>query len=280
MNVLVTEELYDKEYVAQHGFGFDAFAASIAGYTPEWAYPETGIEPDVIRETAREMARHRPATLVHPGRHATWYGDDAQRSRAIALLNALLGSWGRKGGFYTPAMMDVPGLSVSAVPGRPRRARSTTPARSTRSRIETITTGIREATITGQPYPVKGWIIYATNLLQALPNEAETIKAIQKLDLLVVVDVIPSEMAGWADVVLPESTYLERYDDLNVELFREPFVALAPARRRRRRTTRSRTGGSRASWRRSWGSARTTRGRPSRSTSTRGSRRPASASPS
>ena len=33
-------------------------------------------------------------------------------------------------------------------------------------------------------------------------------------------------MAGWADVVLPESTYLERYDDLNVELFREPFVAL------------------------------------------------------
>ena len=62
--------------------------------------------------------------------------------------------------------------------------------------------------------------------MQALPNEAETIKAIQKLDLLVVVDVIPSEMAGWADVVLPESIYLERYDDLNVELFREPFVAL------------------------------------------------------
>ena len=62
--------------------------------------------------------------------------------------------------------------------------------------------------------------------MMALPNEAETIKAIQNLDLLVVVDVIPSEMAGWADVVLPESTYLERYDDLNVELFREPFVAL------------------------------------------------------
>jgi thiosulfate reductase/polysulfide reductase chain A len=40
------------------------------------------------------------------------------------------------------------------------------------------------------------------------------------------VDVIPSEIAGWADVVLPESVYLERYDDLNVEWFREPFVAL------------------------------------------------------
>jgi thiosulfate reductase / polysulfide reductase chain A len=59
-----------------------------------------------------------------------------------------------------------------------------------------------------------------------MPNQAETIRAIQALDLLVVVDVIPSEIAGWADVVLPEATYLERYDDLNVEWFREPFVAL------------------------------------------------------
>ena len=45
MHVLVTEGLYDKEYVAQHGFGFEAFAAELAPYTPEWAYPETGIEP-------------------------------------------------------------------------------------------------------------------------------------------------------------------------------------------------------------------------------------------
>jgi thiosulfate reductase/polysulfide reductase chain A len=69
-------------------------------------------------------------------------------------------------------------------------------------------------------------MVYATNLIQALPDEARTIEAIRALDLLVVIDVIPSEIAGWADVVLPESVYLERHDDLNVELFREPFVAL------------------------------------------------------
>jgi thiosulfate reductase/polysulfide reductase chain A len=91
---------------------------------------------------------------------------------------------------------------------------------------EAITTGIREATRTGEPYPVKGWMVYATNLIHALPNEAETLRAIERLDLMVVVDVIPSEIAGWADVVLPEATYLERYDEINVELFREPFVAL------------------------------------------------------
>ncbi len=225
MNVLVAEGLYDKEYVEAHGFGFDAFTAEIAAWTPEWAYPETGIDPATIRETAREMARHRPATLVHPGRHATWYGDDAQRSRAIALLNALLGSWGRRGGFWAPAQMDVPSYPYLPYP-KPAKGKVDNPRAKYPFATEAITTGIREATITGQPYPVKGWFVYATNLIHAMPNQAETIRAIKALDLLVVIDVIPSEIAGWADVVLPETTYLERYDDLNVEFFREPFVAL------------------------------------------------------
>jgi thiosulfate reductase / polysulfide reductase chain A len=225
MNVIVKEGLYDKEYVQKYGFGFEQFAAELVPFTPEWAYPETGIEPELIRKSAREMARFKPATLVHPGRHVTWYGDDAQRSRAIALLNALLGSWGRQGGFFTPVSMDVPGYPYPAYP-KPQKAKVDNPDNKYPFAHETITTGIREATITGKPYPVKGWFVYATNLIHALPNEAETIKAIQNLDLLVVVDVIPSEIAGWADVVLPESVYLERYDEINVEWFREPFVAL------------------------------------------------------
>ncbi len=225
MQVLVAEGLYDREYVAAHGYGFDAFAADIAPWTPEWAYPITGIAPDVIRATAREMARHRPASLVHPGRHATWYGDDAQRSRAIALLNALLGTWGREGGFYQPVSMSVPPYPYPEYP-HSTRGMADNPGKKYPFASAAITTGFREATLTGQPYPIKGWWVYATNLMQALPNEAETIRAIQELDLLVVVDVIPSEIAGWADVVLPEAVYLERYDDLNVETFREPFVAL------------------------------------------------------
>ena len=225
MHVIVTEELYDRAYVAQHGFGFEQFAASLAPFTPAWAYPETGIEPAVIERTAREMAAHKPATLVHPGRHVTWYGDDAQRSRAIALLNALLGSWGRKGGFYAPVSMDLPPDPYPEYPPS-ARGKVDNPGQKYPFAHESITTGIREATLTGKPYPIMGWWVYATNLLHALPNETETIKAIRNLDLLVVVDVIPSEIAGWADVVLPESVYLERHDDLNVEWFREPFIAL------------------------------------------------------
>jgi thiosulfate reductase/polysulfide reductase chain A len=225
MHVIVEEGIYDKEYVAAYGYGFEQFRAAIAPYTPEWAYPETGIAPEIIRETAREMAQHRPATLVHPGRHAAWYGDDTQRSRAIALLNALMGSWGRKGGFWSPASMDVPGYPYPPYP-KPSRPRADNPGKKYKFANETLTTGIRTATLTEQPYPIKGWIVYATNLLNSMPAQEETIRAIQTLDLLVVVDALPSEIAGWADVVLPESTYLERYDDLDVESFREAFISL------------------------------------------------------
>ncbi|NNE18837.1 MAG: molybdopterin-dependent oxidoreductase, partial [Myxococcales bacterium] len=225
MHVLVNEGLYDKEYVEAHGHGFEAFAASIAPYTPEWAYPRTSIDPAVIRETAREMARHHPSTLVHPGRHVTWYGDDAQRSRAIALLNALLGSWGRKGGFYYPAAMEIPEYPHPAFP-TPQRPKVDNPDNKYPFADGTLTNGIRDATISGKPYPIKGWMVYATNLIEAMPNREETIRAIQELDLMVVVDVIPSEIAGWADVVLPEAVYLERHDDLHLSWFRQPFVGL------------------------------------------------------
>ncbi len=226
MNVIVKEKLYDVKYVEKYGFGFEQFAASISKYTPEWAYPETGIEPDIIRATAQEMARYKPATLIHPGRHTTWYGDDSQRSRAIALLNALMGSWGRKGGFYFPSKFDVPKYSYTPYPEPERETVDNPDDKYPFAKGELISTGIREATISGKPYPIKGWIIYATNLMQSLPNKNETIEAIQNLDLLVVVDVVPSEIAGWADVVLPESTYLERYDDLNNASFRQNFVSL------------------------------------------------------
>ncbi|MBI5168446.1 MAG: molybdopterin-dependent oxidoreductase [Candidatus Eisenbacteria bacterium] len=225
MNVLVRENLYDREYVAAHGEGFAEFAADIAPWTPEWAWPITGIAPETIRETAREMARHRPASLVHPGRHVTWYGDDAQRARAVALLNALLGTWGRKGGFYAPTRMSVPPYPYPPYP-KSERGTADNPDGKYPFAEEVLSSGIREATLTGRPYPVKGWFVYSTNLMQALPNQEETIKAIQNLDLMVVVDVVGSDIAGWADVVLPEAVYLERYDDLNAELFREPFLAL------------------------------------------------------
>ncbi len=100
---IIYNDYYDKKYVEKYCSGFDKLKEHVKDFTPEWAYGITTIKPDLIRKTAKEMANASPAVIVHPGRHVTWYGDDTQRIRAIAILNALLGSWGRRGGFYRPA---------------------------------------------------------------------------------------------------------------------------------------------------------------------------------
>jgi uncharacterized protein YbjT (DUF2867 family) len=51
-----------------------------------------------------------------------------------------------------------------------------------------------------------------------VPAPRETVAAIQNLDFMVAIDVLPAEICGWADVVLPEATYLERDDDLAAHL--------------------------------------------------------------
>ena len=120
MNVLIAEGQYDREYLERYAYGFEQLKAHVAPFTPEWAYPRTGLEPESIRRSARAMAGARPAVVVHPGRHATWYGNDTQRARAVAILNALLGSWGREGGLYQPAQATALPYPTPAFPkGQP-----------------------------------------------------------------------------------------------------------------------------------------------------------------
>ena len=226
MNVLVTEGLYDREFVGKYGHGFDKFVGEIKTYSPEWAAKETGIEAAVIRATAREFASRRPATLIHPGRRVNWNGDDTQRSRAIALLNALLGNWGRKGGIFMSTHMDVAGYPLPKYPTSDKPKADNPNKEKYPFAHEAVTTGIRDATLTGKPYPIKAWWVYSTDLIHALPNSDETIKAIDKLDLMVVVDTMPAEIAGYADVVLPEVTFLERHDELVSGWGRQGWVAL------------------------------------------------------
>jgi len=227
MHVILKEELYDKSYLEKYAIGLDELKAHVADKTPEWAYTQTTIRPETIVETARFIAGARPASLIHPGRHVTWYGDDTQRSRAIAMLNALLGSWGRKGGFYFPEALKLPKYPYTKYEHEPRAA-----ADMPRSEVypladQTLASGVCDATIPGTAeYDIKGWIVYGTNLIQSLPDPEKTKRAIQELDLMVAIDVLPAEITGWADFVLPESTYLERCDEVHTPGFKVPFVAV------------------------------------------------------
>ncbi len=227
MNVIIHEKRYNQEYIESNTFGFEELKDYVAEFTPEWAAQITNLKASQIRETAREMAYHAPKTIVHPGRHVTWYGDDVQRVRCIAILNGLLGSFGTKGGFYMQTQASVPSYPHPPYP---------TPAWSWRDYLENkyplAEINVANAMVDAS-HPdnqsdkkIKGWIVVGTNLINTIPNTTRTIEAIKNQDLVVVVDTMPMEITGWADVILPECTYLERYDDLRVSPERQATLAL------------------------------------------------------
>ncbi len=227
MHVLVYEELYDKNYVEKYTHGFDRLKHHLRRMTPEWAYGITTIEPELIRKSARLMAAAAPAVIVHPGRHVTWYGDDTQRSRAIAILNALLGSWGRRGGFYFDEKVTIPDYPY---PEFPKPKWSWRDIHGTRYPLAGMaaTNAFLDASIPaeGADSRIKAWIVAGTNLPIAMPEKDKFHKAVDSVEFIVVVDTMPMEITGYADVVLPECTYLERYDEIRSSPNRVPNIAL------------------------------------------------------
>ena len=227
MHVLIYEDLYDKAYIEKYATGFNRLKQHVRRFTPEWAYGITTIKPDVIRQTAYAMANAAPAAIVHPGRHVTWYGDDTQRSRAIAILNALLGAWGRRGGFYFKESMKLPGFPYPDYP-KPRWTWRDVLDGQYPFADSGVTNAIVDASIPqeGKDARIKTWIVTGTNLPVSIPDKPKLQQAVDSLDFIVVVDTMPMEITGYADVILPECTYLERYDDIRTSPHREPNVAI------------------------------------------------------
>ena len=227
MNVLITEGMYDKEYVSKYTFGIEDLEIHVADKTPEWAEKITRIPAEDIRKSAWAMAAAAPAVVIHPGRHVTWYGDDTQRLRCVAILTALLGSWGRKGGYFYPATAGIPSF-----PHPPYNKPKWTWKDVTLDRYPLAGHSVANALVDAS-HPdntsdkqIKGWFVCGTNLIHTIPNQQRTLEALQNQELVVVVDTMPMEITGYADVVLPECTYLERYDDLRAAPYRNASIAL------------------------------------------------------
>jgi len=197
INVLIYDELYNKEYVTKYAEGFDELKVHVKNYTPEWAYGITTIKPELIRHTAREMANAAPSVIIHPGRHTTWYGDDVQRSRAIAILNGLLGTWGNRGGIFFKEGIKIPEFPHPEYPKPAWSWQDTLNGRYPFAK-EAVTNTIVEASIpgAGKEHVIKGWIVSGTNLVVSLPIKDQLMKAMQSLELLVVVDTMPMEITG------------------------------------------------------------------------------------
>jgi anaerobic selenocysteine-containing dehydrogenase len=116
-NVIIDEGLYNKEFINKYTSGFDNYRAAIAHITPEYAAAETGIDAEVIKQTAREFAATKPA-IAWVGRGAAGWPEGSMTCYAIYCLNALVGSIDVPGGIIfqeEAGYRKMPDVSLDAI---------------------------------------------------------------------------------------------------------------------------------------------------------------------
>lgn len=227
IHVLVTEQLYDKAFVEIYTQGFEELAAHVRPFTPEWAEQETEIPAARIRGIAREFAARAPRAVIYRGRRTSWYSNDTELRHAMALANVLVGNWDTVGGV-------VPNESVEL--GAPEPPEYPWPDVDRVDRIgerhplanagDGAYVELREAVLADDPYPVRGWMIYKQNPMHILPDRRLTERMFRKMDFVAVIDIQPTDSAWLADVILPESIYLERTDPIAEFSTPHAFTAL------------------------------------------------------
>jgi len=231
INVIVSEELYDKWFVERYTVGFEEVAAEVEPYTPRWAAPICEIPEATIYRIAHEFVAAKPYAFVHPGWRTSNFINSFQTERAIAVLNALIGICPEQGECIFADEYAVP-VGVPPQPPYPRITALRLDGVPWKYPLVPLKLGvfqeIRDAVLTGEPYQARGWFFSRQNPIMSIPDRAKTIEAFQKMEFIVAVDIILNDSSWYADVILPEATYLERYDPVlplgNRVYLRQPVV--------------------------------------------------------
>ncbi len=221
IHVILKERLFDAEFVDRWVLGLNELQDFVNDYTPEWAEKETGVSARSIVTLAREASRDKPNVIFHYGYRGASHRNEIYLRRSILILNALMGSVESPGGLFFKKGPGEEGgkpagklTSQEGLPGidAPRFDK----VGSTDFPLPDPNHGVGQmlphAILNQDPYPIKALIAYRFDPLMSIPDRSLTKKALDQLDLIVAIDINYSDIAWYSDVILPESTYLERTD--------------------------------------------------------------------
>jgi anaerobic selenocysteine-containing dehydrogenase len=227
LHVLIQEDLWDKAFTDKWVQGFDQFVRTTREdrFAPENGKALTGIESELVRKVVRLYAENKPA-CVFTGNGLEHHSHGVNTMRLLAILKTLTGN------------LDIPGGDLFTP--RPKLKEITTPLPEPtippvgaekfpmlfKARKEGHAPSLPEAILEERPYPVKGMIIAGGNPTLEWPNSTQTREALEKLEFLMVIDVVQSPDCQYADLVLPACTFLER-DEHRVNVYLNlPYVTL------------------------------------------------------
>jgi formate dehydrogenase major subunit len=220
LNTIVTEGLYDRQYVEAQTSGFKAFAEHIKDFTPEEMAPICGIPADVLRTVARTYARARSA-IIFWGMGVSQHVHGTDNARCLIALALMCGQVGRAGTGLHPlrGQNNVQGASDAGLIPMFFPDYKSVETQDIRQKYETAwgtkldpkrgltVVEIMDAVHAGQ---IKGMYILGENPAMSDPDLNHAREALAHLEHLVVQDLFLTETAFHADVILPASAWPEK----------------------------------------------------------------------
>lgn len=220
MHVILKEKLIDKKFIEQHTEGFEAFRKSLSDYTPEKAEKITGVPKKDIIDAARLYGKAKnPAIYYTMG--ITQHSHGTQNVFAIANLALMTGNLGRESTGVNPlrGQNNVQGATDMGCIPNLYPGYQKVDNEEVHEKFETAwgvklssKPGLTATEMTGEALKgnLKALYIMGENPAVSDPDINHTVKALKKLDLLVVQDIFLTETAQLADVVLPAACYAEK----------------------------------------------------------------------
>jgi anaerobic selenocysteine-containing dehydrogenase len=211
LNAIISEDLYDKEFVARHTVGFDKLIEHVKQYPPETVAKITQVPADDIRRIARVFATAESASIAQGICALDQQVNGLQTNRAIAILQAVTGNIDVPGGWAAVSFPRLGSLHIKVdeypigVAGHPLFYQLWG-----RESPYGQTMYLTDAILDEKPYPIKALIVTGGNPAVTLPDANRMRQALEKLDLLVVIDLFMTETAEMADIVLPACSFMER----------------------------------------------------------------------
>jgi anaerobic selenocysteine-containing dehydrogenase len=222
MHVIISENLYDADYVGRYAIGFEQLRERAKEYTPEKVSGWTGIAADDIRRLAREYACTRPAAIrLNYGVQRGENGGMA--TRAVAMLPVLTGSWKEVGGGLQMSLSGAFSLNSEALK-RPdlmqtalgRQARTINMVELGKALTEgpgTLARTPKDGLHGAPDAPIMALFVYNSNPAAVCPDHNKVIRGLSRADLFTVVhEQFLTDTTDYADVVLPATTFFEHGD--------------------------------------------------------------------
>jgi len=220
MNVLIGENLYDREYVESCTTGFEELKAKVMEYPPERAAEISGIPAEAIRDLARRLASIKPAMLMYT-LGITEHICGVNNVMSCANLQMLLGNVGFECGGVNPlrgqnnvqgacdmgALPNVfPGYQRVDNPQAREKFMKAWNVPSLPDKPGMMMPTMMEGLTNGK---VKAFYVFGENLANTEPDIHHVEHCLQSAEFLVCQDIFPTETTRFAHVVLPAAAWSE-----------------------------------------------------------------------